>query len=80
MSALTTSLSNYKLVRGCFISTFKKDRLGTATNADQVVIRGGNPTAHGDGAIVGTRLYEGAGGKVTRKPMWSCMGWALYRY
>ena len=63
MSALTASLGNYKLVRGCFISTFKRDKLKTAANADQVIIRGGNPTAHGGGAIVGTQLYEGAGGR-----------------
>lgn len=33
----------------------------------QAVIRGGNPTAHGGGAIVGTRLYEGAGGKCDKE-------------
>ena len=55
------SLQNYKLVRGRFISTFKRDVLGTATDAGREIIRGGNTWAHGGDAIVDAQLNEGPG-------------------
>ena len=53
------SLQNYKLVRSRFISTFKRDVLGTATDAGREIVRGGNTWAHGGDAIVDAQLYEG---------------------
>ena len=63
VQSLSQSLQNYKLVRGRFISTFKCDVLGTATDADRDIIRGGNMWAHGGDAIVDAQLYEGPGGR-----------------
>ena len=61
--SLAKSLGSYTLVRGRSISTFKRDQLGTATDADQVIICSGNVTAHGGDAVVGAQLYEGASGR-----------------
>ena len=52
------SLQNYKLVRSRFISTFKRDVLGTATDAGREIVRGGNTWAHGGDAIADAQLYE----------------------
>ena len=52
VSSLTTSLDAYKLLRNRFISTFKRDKLGTA---------GGNAWAHGGDAVVDAMLYRGQG-------------------
>lgn len=60
--SLSQSLYRYKLVRGRFISAFKSDVLGTATDADREIIRGGNIWAHGGDAIVDAQLCEGLGG------------------
>ena len=57
------SLQNYKLVRGRFIPTFKRDVLGTATDAGRKIIRGGNIWARGGDAIVDAQLYESPGGR-----------------
>ena len=63
VQSLSQSLQNYKLVRGRFVSTFKRDVLGTATDADRHIIRGGKMWAHGGDAIVDAQLYEGPGGR-----------------
>ena len=57
------SLQNYKLVRGRFIPTFKRDVLGTATDAGRKIIRGGNIWARGGDAIVDAQLHESPGGR-----------------
>ena len=57
------SLANKKLVRGRFISTFKRDVLGTANDADRDLIRDGNMFAHHGDAIVDGELYDGPGAR-----------------
>ena len=56
-----TSLDAYKLPRNRFISTFKRDKLGTATEADRKIIAGGKAWAHGGDAAVDALLYQGQG-------------------
>lgn len=63
IQSLSASLRNYKLVRGRFISTYKRDVLKTATDADRDIIPGGNMWAHNGGAIVDAELYDGPGGR-----------------
>ena len=54
--SLAKSLGSYNPVRA-------RDQLGTATDADQVIICSGNATAHGGDAVVDAQLYEGASGR-----------------
>ncbi|KAA8908829.1 hypothetical protein FN846DRAFT_944352 [Sphaerosporella brunnea] len=63
VSSLTRSLDAYKLLRSCFISTFKRDKLANATEADRRIIAEGNGWAHGGDAVVDALLYTGTGGR-----------------
>ncbi|KAF8531573.1 hypothetical protein BDD12DRAFT_800063 [Trichophaea hybrida] len=47
VSSLTISLDAYKLLRNRFISTFKRDKLANATEADRRIIGEGNAWAYG---------------------------------
>jgi len=57
------------LVLSCYASkqsetsTFKRDKLGTATNADYRIIASGNTLAHAGDAVVDAGLYKGGGGR-----------------
>jgi len=57
------------LVLSCYASkqsetsTFKWDKLGTATNADYRIIASGNTWAHAGDAVVDAGLYKGGGGR-----------------
>ncbi|KAA8895182.1 hypothetical protein FN846DRAFT_912061 [Sphaerosporella brunnea] len=57
------SLDAYKLLRNRFISTFKRDKLASATEADRRIIGEGNAWAHGGDAVVDALLYTGTGGR-----------------
>lgn len=59
ISGLATSLDAYKLLRNRFIGTCKRDKLGTATEADRKFIAKGNAWAHGGDAVVDAMLYQG---------------------
>ncbi|KAF8249396.1 hypothetical protein K440DRAFT_622050 [Wilcoxina mikolae CBS 423.85] len=63
VSSLTSSLDAYKLLRNQFISTFKRDKLRNATEADRKIIAEGNGWAHGGDAVVDAQLYQGMGGR-----------------
>ncbi|KAA8893538.1 hypothetical protein FN846DRAFT_751931, partial [Sphaerosporella brunnea] len=63
VSDLTSSLDAYKLLRNRFISTFKRDKLASATEADTRIIAAGNTWAHGGDAVVDALLYTGTGGR-----------------
>jgi len=63
VSGLKSSLGAYKILRNRFISTFKRDKLGTATEAERRTITEGNGWAHGGDAAVDALLYEGVGGR-----------------
>ncbi|KAA8894172.1 hypothetical protein FN846DRAFT_786850 [Sphaerosporella brunnea] len=63
VSSLTRSLDAYKLLRSRFISTFKRDKLANATEADKRIIGTGNAWAHGGDAVVDALLYTGTGGR-----------------
>jgi hypothetical protein len=63
VSDLTSSLEAYKLLRNRFISTFKRDKLASATEADTRFIAAGNTWAHGGDAVVDALLYTGTGGR-----------------
>ena len=63
VSGLTTSLVAYKLLRNRFISTFKRDKLAGATEADRRIIAEGNGWAHGGDAIADAELYQGLAGR-----------------
>ena len=56
---LTVSLDSYQVLRNRFMSTFKRDKLGNATEADFRLISEGNHWAHGGDAIADAILYEG---------------------
>lgn len=56
--SLSTSLHNYKLVRGRFISSFKRDILKTATDADTEITCDGKTWA-----IADAQLYEDPAGQ-----------------
>jgi hypothetical protein len=58
LESLTKSLEAYRLLRNRFISTFKRDKLNTATEADKKLIAGGNAWAHGGDAVVDSMLYQ----------------------
>ena len=45
VSSLTSSLEAYKLLRQRFISVYKRDKLGNATDADRRAIGDGNARA-----------------------------------
>lgn len=63
VQTLAISLNQYKLVRGRFLSTFKRDILGTADDADRAIIHGGNMSAHGGDAVMDAQLYQGSSGR-----------------
>ncbi|KAA8894186.1 hypothetical protein FN846DRAFT_975501 [Sphaerosporella brunnea] len=63
VSSLTRRLAAYKLLRSRFISTFKRDKLANATEADKRIIGTGNAWAHGGDAVVDALLYTGTGGR-----------------
>ena len=58
VSSLTISLEEYKLLRNRFISTFKRDKLRNATDADIRLIAEGNASAHGGDAVADAMLYQ----------------------
>ncbi|RPA88926.1 hypothetical protein L873DRAFT_1784662 [Choiromyces venosus 120613-1] len=53
----------YKLVRNRYLSTFKRDDLGTHTKTDQEIIENGNLTAHWGDAIDDSSLYTQPNGR-----------------
>ncbi|KAF8424059.1 hypothetical protein EV426DRAFT_717055 [Tirmania nivea] len=57
---LTVSLDSYHVLRNRFLSTFKRDKLGNATEADfRLISEGeGNNWAHGGDAIADALLYQ----------------------
>ena len=61
--SLTISLDAYKLLRNRFISTFKRDKLANATEADRRIIAEGSGWVHGGDAIVDAELYQGMAGR-----------------
>jgi hypothetical protein len=63
VSGLTCSLNAYKLLRNRFISTFKRDKLGNATDRDRKIIEVGNSWAHGGDAVVDAQLYQDGNGR-----------------
>ncbi|KAA8902718.1 hypothetical protein FN846DRAFT_1022449 [Sphaerosporella brunnea] len=63
VSNLTSSLDAYEFLRNRFISTFKRDKLASATEADTRLIAAGNASAHGGDAVVDALLYTGTGGR-----------------
>ncbi|KAF8246111.1 hypothetical protein K440DRAFT_500655, partial [Wilcoxina mikolae CBS 423.85] len=63
VSSLTISLDAYKLLRNRFISTFKRDKLGKATDGDRKIIGVGNSWAHGGDAVVDAQLYQDLDGR-----------------
>jgi hypothetical protein len=63
VDGLTSSLDAYKLLRNRFICTFKRDKLGNATEADKRAIVEGNAWAHGSDVTVDAQLYKGVGGR-----------------
>ena len=59
VASLTTSLDAYLILRNRFLSTYKKDKLHNATDADFRMIAAGNKWAHGGDAVADARLYQG---------------------
>src|SRR5947209_7640873 len=57
-------LENYRLLRGRFLSTFRRDNLpGEASDTDLALITEANSWAHGEDAMVDAGLYEGIGSR-----------------
>lgn len=63
VQCLSKSLHQYKRVRSRFISTYERDVLKNADDADRDIIRDGNMWAHGGDAIMDAQLYDGLGGR-----------------
>lgn len=63
VSSLTVSLDTYKILRTGFISSFKRDKLGNATDADRRIIEAGDSWAHGGDAVVDAQLYQSMEGR-----------------
>lgn len=63
VTSLTISLDTYKILRTGFISSFKRDKLGNATDADRRIIKAGNSWAHGGDAVVDAQLYQSMEGR-----------------
>jgi len=62
--SMTASWYPYHRLRHQFLSTFKKDKLGTATEDDLRIIAGGTFTLEGGGdAATDALLYEGPNGR-----------------
>ena len=61
VNSLTISLEAYRILRNRFISTFKRDKLQNATEADRNIIGAGNASAHGGDAVVDASLYSNTG-------------------
>lgn len=61
VSSLTMSQGAYKLPRNRFISKFKRDKLGNATDADMKIIGAGNAWARGGDAGVDAMLHQSQG-------------------
>ena len=59
VSDLTSSLGGYHLLRNCFISTFKRDKLGDITQDNRRIIAVGNRWAHGGDVVSDAKLYKG---------------------
>jgi len=59
VTSLTLSLEAYHILRNRFLSTFKRDKLGNATEADFRLISEGNRRAHGGDATADALLYAG---------------------
>jgi len=57
VAGLTLSLDSYKGVRNRFISTYKRDVLKRATDADRLIIASGSASAHGGDAAADALLY-----------------------
>jgi hypothetical protein len=57
VGSLTLSLDAYKILRNLFISTYKRDKLASDTEADRRIIGAGNAWAHGGDAVVDAQLH-----------------------
>ncbi|KAG0133440.1 hypothetical protein HOY82DRAFT_475113, partial [Tuber indicum] len=60
---LMSSTPGYSGQRNCFLSTFKRDKLGCATLEDLRVIEEEKLVAHGGNARSDARLYSAPGGR-----------------
>ncbi|KAG0640308.1 hypothetical protein HOY80DRAFT_1136111 [Tuber brumale] len=60
---LIHSHDSYKLMRNCFISTFKRKYFYKQTKADKKIVEDGNASVHGGDAIVDASLYAGPNGR-----------------
>jgi len=63
VSRMTASMGAYRALRNRFLSTFKRDKLGTATKFDLSIIAGGKPIRGGGDAATDVMLYEGTRGR-----------------
>jgi hypothetical protein len=61
MGSITSSLSAYKLQRNNFISTYRRDKLGSVTAKDRKIIRVCNASVHGGDVIIDAMLYSSTG-------------------
>jgi hypothetical protein len=61
MGSITSSLSAYKLQRNRFISTYRRDKLGSVTTKDTKIIRVCNASVHGGDVIINAMLYSSTG-------------------
>ncbi|KAL2863568.1 uncharacterized protein BJX67DRAFT_363288 [Aspergillus lucknowensis] len=57
-SHLERNNRDYTTFRNCFLSTFKRDKLGTATKKDLDLISAGNQVVHGGNCLCDAELYE----------------------
>jgi len=63
VSSLTCSLDVYNPLRNRFISAFKRDKLGNATDRDREIIGAGNRWARKGDAVADAQLYQGPNGR-----------------
>ena len=63
VSRMTASMGAYRALRNRFLSTLKRDKLGTATKFDLSIIAGGKPIRGGGDAATDVMLYEGTRGR-----------------
>ena len=60
---MTASMGTYRFLRNRFLSTFKRDKLGTATKFDLSIIAGGKSVPDGGDAATDAMLYQGTRGR-----------------
>ena len=60
---LQKTTGSYSSIRNRFLSTYKRDKLGTATDDDYKLIRAGSAWAHEGDAVRDAELYDVIGGR-----------------